>query len=176
MGVLEDWVEESYRLITLKRNLAELDRTIERVADGADYQVRASRSTVHELDVLARGVKHLHHLRVDHQVEEGGEVHPRRESVDGDGLNVTAPGNERTAIVSLTTSYSLAVIGTGEVVASGVVRTQTRFTQSNQAFAGVRAREDAIERAAVEGAELVALRLRAALATYIPATAAPAAP
>ena len=37
------------------RPLAELDRTIERVADGADYQVRASRSTVHELDVLARG-------------------------------------------------------------------------------------------------------------------------
>jgi LPS-assembly lipoprotein len=91
--------------------------------------------------------------------------------VGNDGFIVTAPGNERTTVVSLATSYTLVVIATGEVVTSGVVRTETRFTLSNQGFAESRARQDAEQRAAVEGAELVALRLRAALATWIPAAA-----
>ncbi|MCC6734995.1 MAG: hypothetical protein IT534_02565 [Bauldia sp.] len=94
---------------------------------------------------------------------------------DNDGLNVTAPGNERTSIVALATTYTLVVIATGEVVAGGTVRTETRFTRSNQGFADLRAREGAVERAAVEAAELIALRLRAALATYIPAATLPVA-
>jgi LPS-assembly lipoprotein len=94
-------------------------------------------------------------------------------SNDNDGLNVAAPGNERTSLVGLATTYTLVVIATGEVVTSGVVRTETRYTRSNQAFADLRSREGAVERAAVEAAELMALRLRAALATYIPAAAPP---
>ena len=82
----------------------------------------------------------------------------------GGGLNITAPGNVASTIVSVTVRYSLVEIAKAGVVESGVVRAETRFQQSNQAFANLRARSDAEERAAIAAADLVRLEVSSALA------------
>ena len=85
----------------------------------------------------------------------------------GGGFNVTAPGNEASSGVSVTARYTLMVIATGEIIVNGTVRTETRYTRSNQAFANLRAEEDAQERAAREAAERIELDIAAALAARI---------
>ncbi len=86
----------------------------------------------------------------------------------GGNLNITAPGNEASTIVSVTIRYTLMDIASGHVVRSGSASAETRYQQSNSAFANVRARENAQERAAIAAADTVRLQISAALATYVP--------
>ncbi len=89
-------------------------------------------------------------------------------SAGGGGLNITAPGNEASTIVSVSIRYTLMDIATGEVIRSGSASAETRYQASNSAFANVRAREDAQERATIAAADTVRLQISAALATYVP--------
>ena len=41
-----------------------------------------ARQMMNDFNVLARGVEHLQHPLIDHEVEEGLKVEPRREAVD----------------------------------------------------------------------------------------------
>lgn len=108
----------------------------------------------------------------------GASAAPRYElsisaSTGGGGLNITAPGNVASTVVAVTVRYSLVDIATGAVIENGSASAETRFQQSNQAFANVRARTDAEDRAATAAADQVRVRISAALATYV-RTAVPA--
>ncbi len=83
----------------------------------------------------------------------------------GGGLNVTAPGNTASSIVRVTVRYTLMEIATGTVIKSGSASAETRYQQSNSAFANLQAREDAQQRAAIAASDLVRLQISGALAT-----------
>lgn len=79
-------------------------------------------------------------------------------------FDVTAPGNEPSTGVAVMGAFQLVEIATGTVVTQGSARAETRYTQSNQQFANVRAEDDAAERAALEVAEQILQRVSLALA------------
>jgi LPS-assembly lipoprotein len=83
----------------------------------------------------------------------------------GGGLNIIAPNNTASTIVRVTVRYTLIEIATGTVIKSGSALADTRYQQSNSAFANLRAREDAQQRAAIAAADQVRLEVSAALAT-----------
>jgi LPS-assembly lipoprotein len=92
-----------------------------------------------------------------------------RGTTGGGGLNITAPGNVASSIVTVTVRYTLINLDTGEVIKNGTASAETRYQVSNQAFANLRAREDAEEKAAIAAAETVRVQISAALASYVPA-------
>lgn len=85
-------------------------------------------------------------------------------SSEGSGLNITAPGNIASSIVRVTLRYTLLDAATGDVIDNGAVTAETRYQRSNQAFANLRSREDAEERAAIAAAEMARLRIASAIA------------
>lgn len=91
-----------------------------------------------------------------------------RASAGGGGLNITAPGNVASSIVTVTVRYTLIDIATGDVIENSSARGETRYQVSNQAFANLRAKANAEERAAIAAAETVRLQISLALATYVP--------
>ena len=86
----------------------------------------------------------------------------------GGGVNVTAPGNIASSIVQVTVRYTLLDIASGEVIESGSSMAETRYQLSNQAFANLRSKEDAEQRAAIAAAEMVRLEIASALAVRQP--------
>lgn len=85
-------------------------------------------------------------------------------SPGGGSFDVTAPGNEPSSGASVTVRFSLVEIGTGQIIAQGSRRAETRYTRSNSEFANVRASEDAQQRAAVAAADLVRIAIESAMA------------
>ncbi len=85
-------------------------------------------------------------------------------SAGGGGLSIVAPGNVASTIVRVTVRYTLVELATGSAIHTGTVSAETRFQQSNQAFANLRARSEAEERAAVAAADLARVEISSALA------------
>jgi LPS-assembly lipoprotein len=69
--------------------------------------------------------------------------------------------------VTVTVRYTLREIASGDVVASGSTSATTNYQTSNQAFANLRAREDAEARAASAAADTVRVEVAAALAARL---------
>jgi hypothetical protein len=71
------------------------------------------------------------------------------------------------ARVTVTVRYTLREIESGEVVANGSTSATTNYQTSNQAFANLRAREDAEARAASAAAETVRVEVAGVLAARL---------
>lgn len=80
-------------------------------------------------------------------------------------LGVTRIETAPSYSVRVTVAYELADIQSGRIVARGVANGVASYDRLNQAFANVRAQQDAEERAASAAADDIRIRLAAALAS-----------